>query len=56
METQSDSVTHYQSLYLSGTLTSLAVAQAILPLIRRDTSPPGKYSVTWFQVRVDFNI
>lgn len=31
----------------------MAVAKAILPLIRRDTSPPGEHSVAWFDSRVD---
>lgn len=32
------------------------MAQAILPLIRRDTSPPGEHSIAWFQVRADLVI
>jgi len=43
----------YQALYKSGELTPTAVAKAILPLIRRDTSPPGKFSIGWFDSRVD---
>ncbi|KAI1208534.1 glutamyl-tRNA amidotransferase subunit A [Annulohypoxylon truncatum] len=50
------SVAHYRSLYLSGALTPLAVVQAILPLIRRDTSPPGEHSAAWLQIRVDLVI
>ncbi|KAI1757976.1 amidase signature domain-containing protein [Xylaria castorea] len=38
------SVAHYRSLYIAGKPTPLAVANAIIPLIRRDTSPPGKHS------------
>jgi Asp-tRNA(Asn)/Glu-tRNA(Gln) amidotransferase A subunit family amidase len=30
-------------MYLTGELTPTAVAKALLPLIRRDTSPAGKY-------------
>lgn len=48
-----NSVATYRSLYLSGELTPLDVVQAILPLIRRDLSPPGEHSVAWFDVRVD---
>ncbi len=40
-------------MYLSGELTPIAVAHAILPLIRRDTSPPGVHSTAWFSSRVD---
>lgn len=47
------SVADYQDMYLSGELTPTAVAKALLPLIRRDTSPPGKYSIGWFDSRVD---
>ncbi|KAI1164440.1 amidase signature domain-containing protein [Nemania serpens] len=46
-------VAHYRSLYISGELTPLAVVNAVLPLIRRDTSPPGEYSTAWINVRVD---
>ncbi|KAI0105124.1 amidase signature domain-containing protein [Nemania sp. FL0031] len=47
------SVAHYRSLFISGELTPLAVANAILPFIRRDTSPPGEHSTAWINVRVD---
>ncbi|TVY16428.1 Fatty acid amide hydrolase [Lachnellula arida] len=47
------SVAHYRSLFLSGELTPLDVVHAILPLIRRNTSPPGQHSVAWFDVQVD---
>ncbi|KAJ2984814.1 hypothetical protein NUW58_g5863 [Xylaria curta] len=50
------SVAHYRSLYASGKLTPLAVVNAVLPLIRRDTSPPGKHSTAWIDVRVDLVI
>lgn len=48
-----NSVTAYRSLYLSGELTPLDVVHAILPLIRKDSSPPGEHSVAWFDVQVD---
>jgi Asp-tRNA(Asn)/Glu-tRNA(Gln) amidotransferase A subunit family amidase len=47
------SIADYHSLYLSGELTPLAVAKAILPLVRRDTSPPGEHSMAWFDTKVD---
>ena len=47
------SVEDYHSLYLSGDLTPTAVVTAILPLIRRDTSPPGEHSIAWCDSRVD---
>ncbi|OCK74693.1 glutamyl-tRNA amidotransferase subunit A [Lepidopterella palustris CBS 459.81] len=50
------SVAHYRSLYLSGELTPLDVVQAILPLIRRDISPPGEHSMAWFDIKVDLVI
>jgi Asp-tRNA(Asn)/Glu-tRNA(Gln) amidotransferase A subunit family amidase len=43
----------YHRMYLSGELTPTAVAKALLPLIRKDTSPPGKYSSGWHETRVD---
>ncbi|KAI1111461.1 amidase signature domain-containing protein [Nemania sp. NC0429] len=46
-------VANYRSLYTSGELTPLAVVSAVLPLIRRDTSPPGEHSTAWINVRVD---
>lgn len=46
-------VANYRSLYTSGELTPLAVVNAVLPLIRRDTSPPGEHSTAWINVRVD---
>ncbi|KAG7144336.1 hypothetical protein HYQ46_006929 [Verticillium longisporum] len=44
---------YYRSQYLSGELTPLDVAHAILPLIRRDTSPPGEHSVAWIEVHAE---
>ncbi|KAL8396600.1 hypothetical protein RB594_003612 [Gaeumannomyces avenae] len=48
-----NSVALYRTLYLSGELTPLDVARAILPLIRRDTSPPGEHSVAWLEVHTE---
>lgn len=47
-----NSVAMYRALYLSGKLTPLDVAHAILPLIRRDTQPPGEHSVAWIEIQV----
>ena len=47
------SVADYHALYMSGELTPTAVVKSILPLIRRDTSPPGEYSVAWFDCHAD---
>ncbi|KAI1429667.1 amidase signature domain-containing protein [Xylaria sp. FL1777] len=47
------SIAHYQSLFIAREITPLAVVNSILPLIRRDTSPPGKHSTAWISVRVD---
>lgn len=47
------SVSTYHDLYTKGELTPLAVVQAILPLIRRDISPPGEYSKAWFDCNVE---
>jgi hypothetical protein len=46
-------VSSYRSLYLSGDLTPLDVARAILPLIRRDTEPPGEHAVAFLEVQAD---
>jgi len=46
-------VADYHRLYLSGELTPTAVAKAILPLIRKDTSPPGEHSIAFFDSKVD---
>jgi hypothetical protein len=43
----------YHSLYKSGQLTPTDVANAILPLIRRDTSPAGPHSVAFLDSKVD---
>jgi len=47
------SVEDYHKLYTSGELTPIDVARTLLPLIRRDTSPPGAHSVAWFDTKVD---
>ena len=52
-QTKKNSVACYRQLYLSHELTPLDVVQVILPLIRRDTVPPGEHSVAWFDVQVD---
>ncbi|KAK8044685.1 amidase [Apiospora rasikravindrae] len=47
------SVAQFRKAYLSGDLTPLAVVKALLPLIRRDVSPPGIHSTAWIDVKVD---
>lgn len=47
------SVANYRDLYLSGQLTPNDVVRAILPLVRGDTSPPGRHSMAWTQMRID---
>ncbi|KAJ2897958.1 glutamyl-tRNA amidotransferase subunit A [Zalerion maritima] len=47
------SASDYRALYLSGELTPLDIAKTILPMVRRDTSPPGIHSMAWFDVKVD---
>lgn len=47
------STADYRALYLSGELTPLDVVRAILPMIRRDTLPPGEHSIAWFEVKAD---
>ncbi|KAI5863342.1 amidase [Durotheca rogersii] len=55
-EIPKNSVAHYRSLYLTGELTPLAVVQSVIPLIRRDTSPPGEHSAAWIEVRPELVI
>jgi Asp-tRNA(Asn)/Glu-tRNA(Gln) amidotransferase A subunit family amidase len=43
----------YRQRYLSGELTPSAVVEALLPLIRRDITPPGEYSVGFLDSRVE---
>ena len=47
------SIADYHELYKSGEVTPLQVAEALLPLIRRDLQPPSKYAVAWTQSNVD---
>ena len=47
------SVADYRQLYLSGTLTPTDVAEALLPLIRRDIPNPTEHSLAWFETRAD---
>ncbi|KAF2997485.1 hypothetical protein E8E14_005020 [Neopestalotiopsis sp. 37M] len=49
-------VDELRSRYLSGELTPLDVVRAILPLIRRDTTPQGEHCLAWFEVRADLAI
>ena len=42
----------YHSLFKSGKLTPLDVANAILPLIRRDVSPAGPHSIAFLDSKV----
>ncbi|KAL1880445.1 hypothetical protein Plec18167_003849 [Paecilomyces lecythidis] len=43
----------YHARYLSGELTPTAVVEALLPLIRRDASPPGKHSIAFLESQVN---
>ncbi|KAH8887557.1 amidase signature enzyme [Thozetella sp. PMI_491] len=47
------SAANYRELYLSGELTPTQVAKTLLPLIRRDTTPPGQHSTAWFDTKVE---
>jgi Asp-tRNA(Asn)/Glu-tRNA(Gln) amidotransferase A subunit family amidase len=47
------SVADYRALYLSGELTPTDVARALIPLIRRDTTPPGQHSIAFFDTKVE---
>lgn len=47
------SVADYHRLYLSGEITPIAVAKALLPLIRRDVENPSQYSTAWFDTKVE---
>ncbi|ORY57736.1 amidase signature domain-containing protein [Pseudomassariella vexata] len=40
-------VADYHEAYKTGQVTPLQVAKALLPIIRRDLTPPGKYSSAW---------
>ncbi|KAK4041573.1 amidase signature domain-containing protein [Parachaetomium inaequale] len=49
------SAADYHALYKSGAATPLQVAEALLPLVRRDDAqqPRSKYAVAWTQTDVD---
>ncbi|KAL2017386.1 hypothetical protein VTK56DRAFT_2229 [Thermocarpiscus australiensis] len=47
------SAADYHELYKSGEATPLQVAEALLPLIRRDVQPQSKYAVAWTQSNAD---
>ena len=47
------SIADYHDLYLSGALTPLAVAESLLPLIRRDITPRSDHSVAFVDSNVD---
>ncbi|CAP66880.1 uncharacterized protein PODANS_4_6290 [Podospora anserina S mat+] len=47
------SVEDYRKLYLSGAITPLDVAEALLPLIRRDIQNASEHSIAFFQVRTE---
>ncbi|KAL4799052.1 amidase signature domain-containing protein [Aspergillus venezuelensis] len=43
----------YRALYTSGELTPTQVIDSLLPLTRRDTTPPGKHSVAFLETVVE---
>ncbi|KAK4232636.1 fatty acid amide hydrolase [Podospora fimiseda] len=47
------SVNDYRQLFLSGTITPTDVAEALLPLIRRDIANSSEHSEAWFEVQAD---
>lgn len=47
------SAADYHALYKSGRLTPTDAVEALLPLIRRDTSPPGAHSVAFLSTEVE---
>ncbi|KAK4241825.1 amidase signature domain-containing protein [Achaetomium macrosporum] len=47
------SAADYHELYKSGEVTPLQVAEALLPLLRRDVRPQSKYAIAWTQTNVD---
>jgi Asp-tRNA(Asn)/Glu-tRNA(Gln) amidotransferase A subunit family amidase len=47
------SAADYHAMYLSGELTPLAVAELLLPLIRKDIDPKNVHSVAFVDSRVD---
>ncbi|KAI9785941.1 MAG: hypothetical protein M1839_008207 [Geoglossum umbratile] len=47
------SVSDFHALYKSGKVTPTEVVEALLPLIRRDVSPPGAHSIAFLESKVD---
>ncbi|KKF93240.1 Fatty acid amide hydrolase [Ceratocystis platani] len=47
------SASDFHRMYLAGEITPTTVAKALLPLIRRDTTPQGPHSLAWFDSQVD---
>ncbi|TVY31473.1 Fatty acid amide hydrolase [Lachnellula subtilissima] len=47
------SITDYHAKYLSGELTPLAVAESLLPLIRRDVEPRSHHATSFISTNVD---
>lgn len=47
------SLADFHALYLSGAITPLSVAEALLPLIRRDINPSGKHSIAFVHSNID---
>ncbi|KAK4100716.1 amidase signature enzyme [Parathielavia hyrcaniae] len=47
------SAADYHALYRSGAATPLQVAEALLPLVRRDVAKPSEYALAWTQTNVD---
>lgn len=47
------SAADYRALYLSGELTPTAVAETLLPLIRRDISDPTKHATAFLESNVE---
>lgn len=43
----------YRALYLAKETTPSAVVEALLPLIRRDITPPGEHSVAFLESKID---
>ncbi|PYH95429.1 amidase signature enzyme [Aspergillus ellipticus CBS 707.79] len=43
----------YVALYKSGDLTPIALVETLLPLVRRNASPPGKHSVAFLDSQVE---
>ncbi|TVY18978.1 Fatty acid amide hydrolase [Lachnellula arida] len=47
------SITDYHAKYLSGELTPLAVAESLLPLIRRDAEPRSHHATSFISTNID---